>query len=103
MSVGKFLIMHGKDATEILDSIREGLSTRESNLSRIVLALLIAVRRLLVACGFYGARQLRSSIPGVSLLKLNRGSSLGEREAIFFSYHRIELSATLYVIVGPGN
>lgn len=71
--------MHKIDLTEILDKIRKVLSARESNVSRIVLALFIVVRRLLVACGLYGARQIHSRIPGVTLLKLNRRTSLGER------------------------
>jgi FkbM family methyltransferase len=71
--------MHKTYVNKILGKIRTVLSTRESRISRVVLALLTTMRGLLVFCGLYGAKRVPSRNPEVALLKLNRTTSLGLR------------------------
>ena len=71
--------MHKTDVNKILEKIRTVLSTRETRISRVALALLMTMRGLLVICGLYGAQRVPSRNPEVALLKLNRTTSLGVR------------------------
>lgn len=66
----------------MLGQIRAVLSTRNSRISRAILALLAMMRGLLVICGFYGAQRLPSRNSAVNLYKLNRTTSLGAKDEL---------------------